>query len=304
MTVSLSIDGRPVQAEAGQYVLQVAREAGIEIPTLCEHPDLEPVAACRICMVEVTHPDWNGWSGLMTACIYPAAEGLQILTNSERVKQARRGVLALLAARCPGSETIQALARSHGAVTDRLQVDPEADNCILCGLCVRVCETYATDAIATCSRGSSKRIGTFADAPPDECVGCGGCALVCPTGKIQHHRDAGGYTIWGRRFDTATCVVDESACLGCGRCEEACPFSVARVVLRVTGRQAATIPAEHCRGCGACVGACPSGAITQVSPFGWPGLVDRLTLDLRDEDAGRPTRRIRIVDPGARRGQP
>jgi bidirectional [NiFe] hydrogenase diaphorase subunit len=301
MTVSLSINGRTVQAEAGQYVLQVAREAGIEIPTLCEHPDLEPVAACRICMVEVTHPDWSGWSGLMTACIYPAAEGLQIETNSARVQQARRGVLALLAARCPGSATIQDLAQRHGAVTDRLQLEPGGDDCILCGLCVRVCETYATGAIATCSRGSSKRVGTFADAPPDECVGCGGCALVCPTGNIHEGRGSEGYTIWERRFDTATCSVDETACLGCGRCEEACPFSVARVVLRATGRQAATIPAEHCRGCGACVGACPSGAITQIDPFCWPGLVDRLTLALRDEDPGRPTRRLRVVDPGAGR---
>jgi len=270
--VTLSIDGRAVQAPAGSYVLQAARSAGIEIPTLCDHPDLEPVAACRLCMVEITHPDWNGWSGLMTACLYPVQAGLQVSTNSPRVERARRQVLSLLLARCPSSLEIQRLARRHGATSEGLQLT-DGDRCIMCGLCARVCEAYATAAITTYSRGSTKAVGPFAGQPPAQCVGCGACALICPTANIAARRDARTYSIWQRSFDTAVCAVAESDCLGCGSCEEACPFSVARVIVRVGGLRVAAIPAEHCRGCGACVGACPSGAIDQQD-HSWRALLE------------------------------
>jgi ferredoxin len=273
-TVALSIDGRPLEARVGAYLLQLAREAGIEIPTLCDHAAVEPVGACRLCMVEVTHPDWNGWSGLVTACLYPAAEGIQVSTTSPRVQTARRQVLSLLAARCPRSTKVQELAAQHGADAQPLQVDPEADNCILCGLCTRVCEAWATSAITTWSRGSTKAVGPFLGRPPEECVGCGACAAICPTGHITSRRTETGYEIWERVFETAVCTVATHRCLACGACEEACPFSVPRVVLRRDGTRVAEIPAVHCRGCGACVGACPSGAIDQADPFSWRALRD------------------------------
>ncbi len=261
--VTLSIDGRELRAAEGTYVLELAREAGIEIPTLCDDPALEPSGACRLCQVEVTHPDWGGWTGLMTACLYPAAEGIQVRTSSPKVLEARRRVLSLLAARCPRSETIAELARKYDVSTEGMHVDAEADYCILCGLCTRVCETYVTSAITTIGRGTGKAIGSFADEPPVDCVGCGACAMICPTDHIVASRTATGYEIWGRTFDTDVCVVDRTKCLGCGSCEEACPFAVARVVMSAGGLRVATIPTEHCRGCGACVGACPSGAIDQ-----------------------------------------
>jgi NAD-dependent dihydropyrimidine dehydrogenase PreA subunit/coenzyme F420-reducing hydrogenase delta subunit len=261
--VTLRIDGRTVRAPEGAYVLDVARKAGIEIPTLCNHPDLEPVGACRLCMVEVTHPDWKGWSGLMTACLYPVKDGIEVSTKSDRVIASRRGILSLLVARCPHSDTIKALADQYGARADGLTTDPNADNCILCGLCTRVCETYATGAITTVGRGAVKRVSSFGDQPPGECIGCGACVNVCPTGEVKGQRTASEYQVWSRAFPTAICTVDTAACIGCGSCEEACPFSVARVALRAGGVQTAVIPEEHCRGCGACVGACPTGAITQ-----------------------------------------
>jgi len=261
--ISLKIDGRALVAAEGEYVLQTARKAGIEIPTLCDHPALEPVGGCRLCLVEVTHPDWKGWSGLMTACLYPATEGIQVSTRSPKVMAARRQVLTLLAARCPNSPEIAALAARYDVTTEGLFVDPDADNCFLCGLCTRVCDTYVTSAITTWGRGTGKAIGSFASAPPIDCVGCGACALICPTNNIPAERTSTGYEIWGRTFDTAMAVVDQERCMGCGACEEACPFNVARVVMRAGGRRVATIPREHCRGCGACVGACPSGAIDQ-----------------------------------------
>jgi bidirectional [NiFe] hydrogenase diaphorase subunit len=271
--VTLTIDGRKVQAAAGVYVLQAAREAGIEIPTLCDHPALEPMGACRLCLVEVGHPDWKGWTGLMTACLYPVAEGIEVQTDSAKVREARRQVLTLLAARCPNSPEILELARRSGVDSHALRSDPNSDRCILCGLCTRVCEAYATSAIATVGRGTDKAIGAFAGAVPEECVGCGACADICPTGNIAAQRTASDYRIWGRVFATSPAVVTQVRCVGCGSCEEACPFSVARVALQAGGRRVAIIPTEHCRGCGACVGVCPGGAIDQQT-YGWEALLN------------------------------
>ncbi len=262
-TVTLTIDGRRIRAKAGQFVLQAARDAGISIPTLCDHPALEPAGACRVCVVEVTHPDWGGWHGLMTSCLYPVSDGIEVFTNSHTVREARRRVLSLLAARSPGATLIQEMASEYDANTRWLVVEAEGDNCILCGLCTRVCASYATTAIGTSGRGADKQVGPFAGKPPDDCVGCGACAMVCPTGVIEAERTAADYRIWERVFPTSVCVIDTAQCIGCGACEEACPFHVARVVRKADGTLLAHIPAEHCRGCGACVAPCPTGAIRQ-----------------------------------------
>lgn len=275
-TVELTIDGRKVRAVEGSFVLAAAQRAGIEIPTLCHHDAVEPVGACRLCMVEVTHADWKGWKGLVTACIYPVQQGLEVSTHSERVHEARRGVLSLLIARAPNARGLSELAGKYGASAARLAVDEGADDCILCGLCTRVCETYATGAITTFSRGSDKRVGGFAEAAPEECVGCGACASVCPTGELRGAREGKQYEIWQRTFWAAVAEVDAARCMGCGRCEEACPFHVARIELTPDGTLAARIPEEHCRGCGACLGACPSGAISQDGGFDWSSLAGRI----------------------------
>lgn len=280
--VSLTIDGRAVLALEGSYVLQAARAAGIDIPALCDHPALEPVGSCRACMVEVAHPDGRGGTGLVTACVYPVVDGLRVWTNSPRVRDARRQVFALLAARCPESATIQNLARQYGCSTQQLRTDLDADNCILCGLCTRICETYATAAIATLQRGTTKTIGTFAGTPPEECVGCGACAWVCPTGTIASERTDDDYRIWDRVFPTTVVTVDRTRCFGCGCCEEACPFSVPRVVLDAADCFIAAIPQAYCRGCGACIGACPSGAIEQDDGV-WMALVELPRADRRKE---------------------
>ena len=71
--LNMIIDGRPAEADRGSMLLEAIREMGIHLPTLCHHPSLEPSGACRLCLVEITHPDWKGWSGLVTACLYPVA---------------------------------------------------------------------------------------------------------------------------------------------------------------------------------------------------------------------------------------
>jgi ferredoxin len=170
-------------------------------------------------------------------------------------------ILELLLARCPSVPKIRELANRMGVIETRFKDD--ADTCILCGLCTRVCQTYATTSIAVLNRGYKKSIGTVADAPPEDCVGCGACAQICPTGHITDKRSAGRYEIWNRKFATATCAVDPSLCRGCGACEEACPFAVPRVTLQKDGAATAHISIDACRGCGVCFAVCPSRAIVQ-----------------------------------------
>ena len=201
----MTINGRRVEADDGDTVLTVAERAGIHIPTLCDHKAVEPFGSCRLCMVEVTKQSWNGWKGLMTACLYPAAPDLSIETNSERVRHVRRNVLDLLLARCPESELIQELAKQQGVTQTSFTPREDPDLCILCGLCVRVCQSAATSAISTVNRGHDREIGTPWGGPPVDCIGCASCAQVCPTGHITYAEDDGVHTIWQRDFDMARC---------------------------------------------------------------------------------------------------
>lgn len=210
MPFNLTINGKRVQAQEGEVLLATARRAGISIPTLCDHPAVEPFGSCRLCMVEVTKDSWKGWKGLMTACLYPAAPDLVVETNSEPVMQVRRTVLDLLWARCPDSTVIAKLAGEHGLTRSSFPPREDPDLCILCGLCVRVCEASATSAISTVLRGHNREIGTPMGGPPPDCIGCLNCAHVCPTGEITY-TDV-GYTrrIWERTFELCRCS-------GCGK---------------------------------------------------------------------------------------
>ncbi|MBC8426913.1 4Fe-4S binding protein [bacterium] len=262
-TIRITIDGQPTDVAPGTLVLAAARGLGVEVPTLCDHPSLDPSGACRLCVVEITHADWGGWSGLVTACLYPAEDGLQVSTTSPKVREARRGLLELYLARCPDAEAVRAAARREGVDTTPYPPRADADKCIQCGLCVRVCGDLSTRALAPLGRGTNKTVGPRPDKTAEDCVGCLACAEVCPTGEIAFTRTDGRLTIWNRDFPVPVCDVRTDSCRGCGACEEACPFDIPRVYATRGGGFVADISPHTCTGCGICAGACPTGAITQ-----------------------------------------
>jgi heterodisulfide reductase subunit A len=182
----LTIDDRKVQVEEGSTVLQAAEKMGIQIPTLCHHKALEPYGACRLCLVELEGPR----SILQASCVYPAQEGLVVKTSTERVLRTRKMMMELFLARCPEAEEIQKLAMEMGVEETRFP--KKHDDCILCGLCVRVCrERMGVTAIDFVGRGTEKIIAPAYDKHSQRCVVCGSCRTVCPveTAKLAKLSD-------------------------------------------------------------------------------------------------------------------
>ncbi|MFO7905541.1 MAG: 2Fe-2S iron-sulfur cluster-binding protein [Planctomycetota bacterium] len=179
--VSLTIDGKNVEVEEGATILDAARKVGIEIPTLCHHPALKPSGACRLCLVEIVF-SWG--SRLQTSCVYPAQEGLEVRTNTERVRRTRKVIMELLLARCPEVESIRRMAKEMGVEETRFPKKNE--DCILCGLCARVCEErMGVGAINFANRGTKKKIAPAYDRQSPVCMACGACTVVCPTECID-----------------------------------------------------------------------------------------------------------------------
>jgi bidirectional [NiFe] hydrogenase diaphorase subunit len=182
--VTLTIDGREIQAEAGKTVLEAARENGIDIPALCHHEEVAPYGACRMCMVEITTP--RGRKRMVASCLYPVADGLNVETATKRVNNVRRTVIELLLARCPDSEVIQGWAQRLGVSGARFKPEEGNHKCILCALCNRVChEVVGVSAISLANRGVDRRMTTPFNDFSEVCIGCGSCAYVCPTGAIS-----------------------------------------------------------------------------------------------------------------------
>jgi NADH dehydrogenase/NADH:ubiquinone oxidoreductase subunit G len=179
--IRMQIDGREVAATEGMTVLEAARAAGISIPTLCYHEDLEPHGGCRLCLVEV---EVRGWSRLVVSCVYPAQHDLIVRTRSEKIDRMRKTILELLLAHAPDAPLLQELAREYGA--DRNRFEREASFCIHCGLCVRYCaEVKQKHAVGFIDRGIRKEISFLPEIASRECEGCKECFPLCPTSYLQ-----------------------------------------------------------------------------------------------------------------------
>ncbi len=201
--MTIMIDGKPCECQKGEVILTVARRNGIEIPTLCQHKSLGEQGACRVCIVEVEE---NGRKKVVTACVYPIARECSVETNSERIREERGMILALLRCRAPESEDIAALCEQYDAPKlARLRTLP-AGKCVLCGLCVKACNSLGSGAINTMQRGTEKLVGTPYNEPSADCIGCGSCAAVCPTGEILLTETTQTRTIWGKTFALVRCA--------------------------------------------------------------------------------------------------
>ena len=179
--VTLIINGVKFQAEEGTSILEVAKFYGIEIPTLCYNAELTPYGACRLCIVEV---DDGRWTRLVASCLYPVKEGIRVKTHTERLIKGRKMILELLIARCPNSKTLQDLASEIGLEQVRFKMENE--DCVLCGLCVRMCaEQMGSGAIGFVGRGQKREVVTPFRIASEICRNCGACMYICPAVNLQ-----------------------------------------------------------------------------------------------------------------------
>ena len=177
---SLTINSMPVKVEEGTKLLPAIEKAGVKVPTLCHHKALTPYGACRLCVVEVHVP--GRAPVVQAACSYPALDGISVLTHSDRVVRARRIVAELLLARSPESEAMKRVAAELGVHDTRIA--KKSDDCIYCGLCVRMCEErMGRTAIGFSGRGPRKKLEPPFGKHNPVCWTCGACDFICPTGK-------------------------------------------------------------------------------------------------------------------------
>jgi len=179
--IELTINGLQASVEEGTTLLEAAQFLNFPIPTLCHMEGLSPYGACRLCVVEIGE---GPKAKLVSACTYPSEPGLVVRTASHRVVRARKMVLELLLASCPQSKIIQDLAAAHEIRQQRFR--QEHEDCILCGLCVRMCrEQMMAGAIGFAGRGEHRHITAPFGLKSEVCRLCGGCIYVCPACQLR-----------------------------------------------------------------------------------------------------------------------
>jgi NADP-reducing hydrogenase subunit HndD len=208
--VNIKINGMPLSVPAGISILEAARYAGIEIPTLCYLKDINEIGACRICMVEVV-----GARSLVTACVFPVSDGMEIYTNTEKVRKSRKMTLELILSThskecltCVRSGTceLQQLCKEFGVDDSdafkgeviHYDFDDSAahmirDNnkCILCRRCIAACDNQGVSVIGANARGFDTHVSSAFDKDLADvsCISCGQCIVNCPTGAIVEKDD-------------------------------------------------------------------------------------------------------------------
>jgi len=179
--VKFRLNGLEVQAEEGTTLLEAARFYGLDIPTLCYHEGLSPYGGCRLCVVEIGE---GPKAKLVTSCTYPVEEGLHVRTDTKRAIASRKMMIELMLSTAPNSKVLQDLASKYGVTRQRFKVRNE--ECVLCGLCVRMCaEQMDGRAIGFQQRGYKRKISTPFDLKSEECRLCGGCIYICPACQLR-----------------------------------------------------------------------------------------------------------------------
>ena len=227
--INVKVNGIAVSVPQGSTILEAARKAGVEIPTLCYMKEKNEIGACRICVVEAT-----GARGLVTACVYPVTEGMEIQTNTAKVQQARKTTLELILSThekkclsCSRSTNceLQKLCLEYGVdenafggykpeyelETSTPHLIRDNNKCILCRRCVAACQEQYVSVIGANDRGIDTSIGTpfklaLSDVP---CISCGQCTAVCPTGALVEKDDTD--KVWEALADPTKHVVVQTA---------------------------------------------------------------------------------------------
>lgn len=229
--LNVKINGISVSVEKGSTILDAARKAGVEIPTLCFMKEKNEIGACRICVVEAN--EGRGFR-IVTACVYPVSEGMEVLTNTEKIQKARRTTLELILSThekkclsCVRSTNceLQKLCRDYGveeSAFEGFKLTYELDTstphlvrdnnkCVLCRRCVAACNEQYVGVIGANNRGIDTAIGTpfevgLSNVP---CISCGQCTVVCPTGALVEKDDTD--KIWAALADPDKHVVVQTA---------------------------------------------------------------------------------------------
>ena len=227
--LNVTVNGIAVSVPKGATILEAARAAGVEIPTLCFMKEKNEIGACRICVVEAT-----GARGLVTACVYPVTEGMAIQTNSAKVRAARKTTLELILSThdmnclsCPRSTNceLQKLCLEYGVDSHAFEgfkptyeldystphLVRDNNKCILCRRCVAVCEEQYVSVIGANNRGIDTCIGQPFNLSLNEtpCISCGQCTAVCPTGALTERDDTD--KVWAALADPTKHVVVQTA---------------------------------------------------------------------------------------------
>jgi len=230
--VNLKINNTPIQVEEGTTILDAAKRLNFKIPTLCNHPDLSVAGNCRVCVVEV-----KGARLLAASCATPVSEGMEVNTNSEKVRIARKHIVELLLSehnvdctKCfkNGNCELQELSAEYrfgdhifiDLVKDRDKIrdisspsiSRDASKCIRCQRCVRTCdELQSVSALAVINKGDHQIISTFMNKPINDvvCTNCGQCINRCPTGALYERNYI--EDVWHAIYDPNKFVVVETA---------------------------------------------------------------------------------------------
>ncbi len=229
--INLKINGIPVRVEKGSTILDAARKTGIEIPTLCYMKDINEIGACRMCIVEAN--EGRGFR-IVTSCVYPVSEGMEVLTNTEKIQKYRKTTLELILSvhdknclSCNRSTNceLQKLCNDYGVDHSNFEGEKphylkdtssphlvrDNNKCILCRKCVAVCKNQYVSVIGANDRGMDTSIGQPFNLPLNNtpCISCGQCTVVCPTGALTEKDDT--YKVWAALADPDKYVVVQTA---------------------------------------------------------------------------------------------
>ncbi len=229
--INVKINGIAVSVPKGSTILEAARKIGVEIPTLCFMKDKNEIGACRICVVEANE---GRGPRMVTACVYPVSEGMEVLTNTEKIQKSRKTTLELILSThdkkclsCKRSTNceLQKLCRDYGVEEGAFEgfkphyeldfstahLVRDNNKCILCRRCVAACREQYVGVIGANDRGIDTNIGQAFELSLNNtpCISCGQCTVVCPTGALTERDDTD--KIWTALADPSKKVIVQTA---------------------------------------------------------------------------------------------